>query len=95
MKKPNFKGIAAMLLAVTILSSSCATILGGSRTTYQTTKPKDGEPQRQVRVGYIIADALLTGVLGLVVDFATGAIYKPEPAAKAAPASTEEKKSTE
>ncbi len=93
--KHNFKGIIAMLLSVTILSSSCATILGGSRTAYQTTKPKDGEPQRQVRVGYIIADALLTGILGLVVDFATGAIYKPEPTTKAAPASTEVKKSAE
>jgi magnesium-transporting ATPase (P-type) len=75
----KFKGMVALLLAVTILSSSCATILGGSRTTYQVTKPKDGEPQRQIRAGYLIADVLLTGVLGVIIDFATGAIYKPEP----------------
>ena len=75
----KIKSTVALLLAVSILSTSCATILGGSRTTYQVTKPKDGEPQRQVRAGYIIADVLLTGALGIIIDFATGAIYKPEP----------------
>ncbi len=77
MKKVS--SIISMLLVVCVLSS-CATILGGPRTLYQVTKPLPGQPQRQVRVGYIIADALLTGALGLIIDFATGAIYKPAPA---------------
>ncbi len=77
MKK--FNSIISVLLIVGLLSG-CATILGGPRTSYQVTKPTQGQPQRQVRVGYIIADAVLTGALGLIVDFATGAVYKPTPA---------------
>lgn len=65
------------LLLIAMIGTSCATILGGKRTSYQTTKPADGQPQRKVRVGYIVTDVLLTGALGLIVDFATGAIYKP------------------
>ena len=78
MKKVQFTLLVVLL--ATILSS-CATILGGPRTSYQTTKPADGQPQRQVRIGYIVADVLLTGALGIIIDFATGAIYKPEPQA--------------
>lgn len=74
----QLKTAFCMMMAIVMLSS-CATILGGQRTAYQTHKPSDGQPQRQVRVGYIIADAVLTGALGLVIDFATGAIYKPAP----------------
>lgn len=81
MKK--MKTLIAALLIMNVFSG-CAAILGGKRTSYQTVKPKDGEPQRQVRVGYIVADVFLTGALGLIIDFATGAIYKPEP--KPAPA---------
>lgn len=77
----RFKTIVSIFMAVIILSS-CATILGGPRTDYQTRKPENGQPQRQVRVGYIIADGVLTGALGLIVDFATGAIYKPAPTTK-------------
>lgn len=73
-----FKTILFSLMAA-ILLSSCATILGGTRTSYQTHKPQEGQPQREVRVGYIIADAFLTSGVGLIVDFATGAIYKPTP----------------
>ncbi len=73
--------VAVFLIAVTL--SSCATILGGQRTAYQTTKPEAGKPQREVRVGYLIADAILTGALGIIIDFATGAIYQPAPATPA------------
>lgn len=67
--------------------SSCATILGGPITAYQKTKPLAGQPQREVRVGALVADILLTGIIGTGIDFATGAIYKPQPtAAPAAPA---------
>lgn len=73
------QSISILLLSAIVMLSGCATILGGKRTTYQTTKPRDGQPQRQPRVGYIIASGLLTGGIGLIVDFATGAIYKPAP----------------
>ena len=64
-----------LLLAASV--SSCATVFGGKVSTFQKTKPGPGEPQREVRVGALIADILLF-VPGLIIDFATGAIYKPE-----------------
>lgn len=68
-----------VLLAATTLSS-CATVFGGPVTTYQKTKPAAGQPQRDVRVGALVADVLLFWP-GAIIDFATGAIYKPAPAA--------------
>ena len=62
---------------VAILMSSCATVFGGKVTAHQKTKPAAGEQQRQVRVGALIADILLF-LPGTIVDFATGAIYKPQ-----------------
>ena len=70
MKKLIVLGIATVML------SSCATIFGGPVSTYQKTKPGPGEPQRDVRVVALIADILLFPP-ALIVDFATGAIYKP------------------
>lgn len=57
--------------------TSCATIFGGQVTSAQRTKPAAGEPSRKVRAGALIADIVLF-LPGLIVDFATGAIYKPE-----------------
>jgi hypothetical protein len=67
------------LVALTIMSSlsSCATLFGGKVTQAQRTAPKAGEPSRSVRPVALIADILLFWP-SLVVDFATGAIYKPE-----------------
>lgn len=62
---------------VAIMMSSCASVFGGKVTTYQKTKPRAGEQQREVRVGALIADILLFWP-GAVIDFATGAIYKPQ-----------------
>ena len=62
---------------IAIMMTSCATVFGGKVTAHQKTKPGPGEQQRQVRVGALIADILLFAP-GLIVDFATGAIYKPE-----------------
>jgi len=62
---------------VTIMMSSCATVFGGKVTPYQKTKPGPGEQQREVRIGALIADILLFWP-GTIVDFATGAIYKPQ-----------------
>ena len=65
------------MVALAAVVSGCATILGGPISTYQRTKPAAGNPQREIRVGALIADILLFWP-GAVVDFATGAIYKPQ-----------------
>ena len=74
MKKIAKLGLV-LLLAASVCG--CATVFGGKVTTYQKTKPGPGEPQREVRVGALIADIILFWP-GAVIDFATGAIYKPE-----------------
>ena len=66
------------ILLVALFFSSWATILGCPITDYQKTKPAPGEPQRDVRVVALIADIIIFWP-GAVVDFATGAIYKPAP----------------
>ncbi|WEK20351.1 MAG: hypothetical protein P0Y49_04250 [Candidatus Pedobacter colombiensis] len=68
--------IVAMALVVCILSS-CATVFGGKVTTAQRTPPREGEPSRAIRPVALIADIILFWP-GAIVDFATGAIYKPE-----------------
>lgn len=84
---------AAFIMLVTVSMSSCATVFGGKVTQYQKTKPAPGQPQREVRVGALIADILLFWP-GAAIDFATGAIYKPESKvnAPAAAANTAEPK---
>ena len=66
-----------MILLFASTFTSCATILGGKVSDCQRTKPSDGDPSRKVRMGALVADLLLTGAIGTVIDFATGAIYKP------------------
>ena len=73
--KKRIKPISILLIAV--LFSSCATVLGGGITDHQKRKPLDGEPQRDVRVVALVADIILFWPFA-DVDFATGAIYKPE-----------------
>ena len=70
-----FKFLAIIVMAWTL--SSCATVFGGHVSTYQKTKPAAGQPQRNVRVAALICDIILFWP-GTIVDFATGAIYKPE-----------------
>jgi len=41
--------------------------------------PAKAELQRGTRVGIIIADVLLTGLIGVIIDAATGAWYKLSP----------------
>jgi hypothetical protein len=67
----------ALVFVVAMLSTSCATLLGGPISEEQKRKPKPGEPQREVRVLALLADLILFAP-GTIVDFATGAIYKPE-----------------
>ncbi|TXE12075.1 hypothetical protein FUA26_08410 [Seonamhaeicola algicola] len=69
----------AKLIVIKCLSltfTNCATILGGPINSHQKTKPAPGQPQRDVRVVALIADIVLF-LPGTIVDFATGAIYKP------------------
>jgi hypothetical protein len=76
MKNQN-RFVALILIAlITLSASGCASILGGPITDAQKRKPAPGEPQRQVRAGFLIVD-LLCGLIPVVVDFGTGAIYKP------------------
>ncbi len=72
----KFRNVIAITL-IAMVMSSCATVFGGKVTDYQKTKPGPGEPQREVRVGALIADIVLFWP-GAIVDFATGAIYKPK-----------------
>lgn len=73
--KKGIKILAVVLIALTM--TNCATVFGGRVTSYQKTKPVAGEQQRPVRVVALIADIVLFWP-GAIVDFATGAIYKPK-----------------
>jgi hypothetical protein len=75
-RKFTLLALAAITLSGSL--SSCATVFGGRVTEQQKRKPIPGEQQRQVRVGALIADIILFWP-GAIVDFATGAIYKPQP----------------
>lgn len=66
-----------LVIMASLMLSSCATVFGGKVTQHQKTKPAPGEVQREVRVVALIADIILFWP-GAVVDFATGAIYKPK-----------------
>lgn len=65
------------LLILMLETTSCATIVGGQVTESQRRKPLPGEQSRQIKVGALIADAIFFGGVGILIDFATGAIYKP------------------
>jgi hypothetical protein len=67
--------IGLLCLSLFFSTTGCATVLGGPISSSQKTKPAPGQQQRDVRVGWLIADILLFAP-GLIVDFATGAIYK-------------------
>ncbi|MBP8960107.1 MAG: hypothetical protein KBG40_06735 [Bacteroidales bacterium] len=74
MKKSLLQITGVILIAASL--SSCATIFGGTVSDCQRTKPTSGQPSRQIRVGALVADILLF-CPSVIVDFATGAIYKP------------------
>ena len=74
MKKKILNVLTIVTIAATL--SSCATVFGGSVSTCQKTKPLAGQPARSVRGVALVADILLFWP-GTIVDFATGAIYKP------------------
>lgn len=74
MKRKIFSVLSILVIAITF--SSCATVFGGKVSECQRTKPAEGEPARAIRGGALVADILLFWP-GAIVDFATGAIYKP------------------
>ncbi|NWJ50601.1 MAG: hypothetical protein HXX14_07030 [Bacteroidetes bacterium] len=74
MKKLFLRFAAIVLIAATL--SSCATVFGGQISACQRTKPAPGKPAREVRAVALIADIVLFWP-GTIVDFVTGAIYKP------------------
>lgn len=68
---------SALICAISL--SSCGTLFqGGQATSYQTTKPKDGQPSREIKTGALIADILLFPP-SLILDFANGKIYREQP----------------
>lgn len=74
MRKKIINVLTAFTIVITL--SSCATVFGGKVSECQRTKPATGEPSRAIRGGALVADILLFWP-GAIVDFATGAIYKP------------------
>lgn len=75
LKKVTVLALSAITLAGSL--TSCATVFGGRVTEHQKRKPLPGEIQREVRVAALVVDVLLFWP-GAVIDFATGAIYKPQ-----------------
>lgn len=73
--KKNVVSVVGMLVIAATLSS-CATVFGGKVSECQRTKPAEGQPAREIRAGALVADILLFWP-SAIVDFATGAIYKP------------------
>jgi hypothetical protein len=75
----NMKKLILLICGFLIIfeMTSCATIVGGQVTDSQRRKPLPGEQARQIKVGALVADAFFFGGLGILIDFATGAIYKP------------------
>jgi predicted small secreted protein len=67
--------LICIILFTAVVLNSCATILAGSVSDCQRTKPLPGKPSREIRVGYLIADIIFSPIWA--VDFLTGAIYRP------------------
>ena len=74
MKKTIIKISAIVLIAFSL--SSCATVFGGVVSQCQRTKPAVGQPARPIRAVALVADIILFWP-GTIIDFATGAIYRP------------------
>lgn len=62
------KVLVMVLVALLVFNFSCATILDGAKS------PE--KRSHEIQWGYVVLDVLFTGLLGLIIDFADGAIYK-------------------
>ncbi len=74
------KVIVTSALSAMLMFSSCATVFSGRLTDHQKNKPLPGEPKREVKWELVATDVILFfpyGLIGLGVDFLTGAIYRP------------------
>lgn len=60
--------IIIICLSFFIPMLNCASILDGAK--------KPHERTADIQWGYVICDVLFTGLIGLIIDFADGAIYK-------------------
>jgi hypothetical protein len=74
MKKKIIRAVGIFAIAATL--SSCATIFGGPVSQCQKTIPSAGQSSREIRPIALVAD-ILVFCPSVIVDFATGAIYKP------------------
>ena len=71
------KAVLALSLCTLILFSSCATLfVKGKATECQRIKPAPGQPQRQIRTFWLIADIVLFWP-SVFVDLGTAKIFKP------------------
>lgn len=66
----RYQKIIVVVLLVTLVMGqfNCATILDGAK--------KPHERTSEIQWGYVVLDVLFTGLLGIIIDFADGAIYK-------------------
>lgn len=66
----------SMIVITAVMFSSCATVFGGRVSDCQRTKPAAGQPGRELRAAALVCDVLFF-LPGAIIDFATGAIYRP------------------
>jgi hypothetical protein len=67
-----------LILFIALSCTSCATVFNGKTTDCQRTKPKQGEPRREIKKGALIIDIFVLGAIPLIIDFATCSIYKKD-----------------
>lgn len=65
--------VLVVLLCLVLVSSGCASICHGERTS----RPK--EARNGIDGVMLLGDIFVTGLLGLIIDFSNGAIYKTKP----------------
>jgi len=71
--KSAIVGKLALLLLMVCLFTSCGTVFGGKITKCQ---QKGNKGHRQVSAVVLVADIVLSGPVGVVIDFCDGHIYK-------------------
>ena len=71
--KKSVIALVIVLLCLGFVASGCASICHGGRTG----RPK--EARDGIDGVMLLGDIFLTGLLGIIIDFANGAIYKTKP----------------
>ena len=75
--KIPFDVVKMIVIVLALALSSCATVAGGKISDCQKHKPVAGEAKRKIRPVPLVLDIVGGAGLGLIIDFADGAIYKP------------------